>query len=77
MIKYHIIGLLCLAFTAFTGIEAIAVFWERNIKSPGTWYMEGKGWLMVLLCGACVYLYFRARKFRKEATLNRNPGVKP
>lgn len=71
MVKYHVLSLLALAVVAFTGIEAAAVFWEQEIKKL-PWYTSGRAWLMVVLCMGAVALYFRARSFRKKATMNPN-----
>lgn len=69
MIKYHIMSLLALAVAAFAAIEAAAQFYEAAVnKVP--WYSNTRGWLMVLVTMAAVYLYFRARKFRKQAVQN-------
>jgi hypothetical protein len=73
MIKYHIIGLICLAIAAMAGIEAAALFYETSLAPKGIWYTNVKGWFMVGLCIAAVLVYFRARKFRKIETWKRNP----
>lgn len=69
MVKYHILSLLALAVVAFSGIEAAAVFYEKELGG-GNWYTSGRAWVMVGICLFGVYLYFRARSFRKKATLD-------
>lgn len=71
MIKYHILSLLALAVCAITAIEAAAQFYGASLKAGGRWYSSGTGWLMVVVCLGAVYLYFRARKFRRNETLKR------
>lgn len=72
MIKYHIIGLICLAVAAIAGIEALAQFYETSLKPQGLWYTNIKGWFMVGLFVAALLVYLRARKFRKAETWKRN-----
>jgi TRAP-type C4-dicarboxylate transport system permease small subunit len=66
MIKYHVIGLLCLAVVAIAGIEAAAQFYETSLNPKTPWYSSGKGWLMAALTIGAAVVYFRARKFRKK-----------
>ena len=64
MIKYHILALLCLVAAAISAIEFLAI----SIENPD--YMSSfKFWLMMLVFGFSVALYFRVRRFRR-ASLN-------
>lgn len=62
MIQYHIMSLLSLAAAAFCAIEASVRFFgpPKELSKP-------LGWLMVVLFGACIFLYFTLRKKRKAA----------
>jgi hypothetical protein len=72
MIKYHVVGLLCLAISAIAGIEAAFQFYVAEYRGEG-WYSSIKGWLMVALVIGAVLVYFRARKLRKMEVFNRKP----
>ncbi len=63
MIKYHILGLLTLVAAAISGIEILAIYYE----APTTYLFLGKFWLMLILFGSSIAMYFRMRRFRKSA----------
>ncbi len=63
MIKYHILGLLSLVAAAISAIEFLALYME----APKSYLFMGRFWLMLLVFGSSVALYFRVRRFRKKA----------
>jgi hypothetical protein len=69
MIKYHILSLLALAVIALAGIEAAAEFYEAELKQAGSWYTNGKAWIMVAVVLGATFLYFRSRAFRKKEVM--------
>lgn len=63
MIKYHILGLLSLVAAAISAIEFLALYME----APKSYLLMGRFWLMLLVFGSSVTLYFRVRRLRKRA----------
>lgn len=63
MIKYHVLALLSLVAAAISGIEFLAIYWEH----PKDYILMGKFWLMLILFGSSIAMYFRIRRFRKKA----------
>jgi hypothetical protein len=61
MIRYHVIGLLCLVVAAVAAIEAAFRF---TMTPEG--FSNPLGWLMCALFAICILVYIRARKFRKK-----------
>lgn len=66
MIQYHILALVSLVIAAFTTIEA-AICYYSSTKGWG----EPKLWLMIGVTALCILLYFRLRKLRKKAMMER------
>lgn len=60
-ILLHVLTLLSLVATALSGIEALAQFTATKEKLSNP-----KGWIMLLVMGISVYVYFRLRKSRKQ-----------
>jgi hypothetical protein len=66
MIQYHVMSLLFLAIAAITAIEALARFYGTPAEPNTQGWANPLGWLMVALCGICIFMYFRVRKIRKR-----------
>lgn len=60
-ILLHVLTLLSLVATALSGIEALVQFTATKEKLSNP-----KGWIMLLVMGISVYVYFRLRKSRKR-----------
>ena len=63
MIKYHILGLLSLVAAAISAIEFLAIYMEF----PKEYIFMGKFWLMLVVFGSSIAMYFRVRRFRTQA----------
>ena len=63
MIKYHILGLLSLVAAAVSAVEFLVIYYDH----PKDYILLGRFWLMLVVFGSCIALYFRVRRFRKEA----------
>jgi hypothetical protein len=66
MIKYHILALLCLVAAGISLIELLAVYYTTKGDFTSVQF-----WLMVFVFAFSMMMYFRIKRLRKEAMINR------
>ena len=64
-------SLLCLAVAAITAIEALTRFYGTPAEPNTQGWANPLGWLMLALCAASIFMYFRVRRIRKQKLHNR------
>ena len=63
MIKYHVLALLSLVAAAISAVEFLAI---SMVDNPTGYLSDIKFWLMVIVFGVSITLYFRVKRERKN-----------